>query len=100
MVQTQAKWPYPPGDRRHGEPKPPSIAAVWRMLDDDYGISPPTIAERIKTKDPVEVGDYDTNRKAFPVWLHVPGAAYPEKYWYEAESVQEIDRQRSSTPRG
>ena len=61
------------------------MAAVWRMLESDYGIKPPSISEKIKNGEPIEVGDYDSNKKDFPVWLHVPGAAYPEKYWHEVE---------------
>jgi hypothetical protein len=61
------------------------MAAVWRMLENDYGIKPPSISEKIKNGEPIEVGDYDSNKKAFPVWLHVPGAAFPEKYWHEVE---------------
>lgn len=40
----KAKWPFPPGHIRHGEPKEPSINAVWKMLEDDYGMTRPRSA--------------------------------------------------------
>lgn len=102
MVETtKSKWPFPPGHRRYGEPKEPSKAAVWRMLNEDYGIPVPTVKQRIKGEFNVEVWDYDFNTKSFPVVLHVPGAAYPEKYTYEAEpivDVTQVDRPRSPRP--
>ncbi len=88
MVETtKTPWPYPPGHRRHGEPKEPSKAAVWRMLNGDHGIPVPTVKQNITGEFNVEVGDYDFNTKSFPVWLHVPGAANPEKYAFEAEPL-------------
>jgi hypothetical protein len=94
---TKAAWPYPHGHRRHGEPKEPSIAAVWRMLTADHGIPEPTVKQKIKGEFSVEVGDYDFNTKSFPVWLHVPGAAYPEKYAFEAEPL--VGMSQSARPR-
>ena len=102
MVETtKATWPYPPGHRRHGEPKELSKAALWRMLNEDHGIPVPTVKQNIKGEFNVEVGDYDFNTKSFPVWLHVPGAAYPEKYAFEAEplvDVTQVDRPRGPRP--
>ena len=83
----RAKWPFPPGHRRHGEPKEPSINAVWKMLEDDYGMTRPKIGDRIKDGESIEIGDYNENRKAFCVYLHEKGAPYPAEFWYEAAPI-------------
>jgi len=57
------------------------------MLNGDHGIPVPTVKQNINGEFNVEVGDYDFNTKSFPVWLHVPGAANPEKYAFEAEPL-------------
>jgi hypothetical protein len=61
--------------------------AVWERLHEDYGVIRPPIKTRIKNGESAEVGDFDQKRQAFPVWVHVIGAAYPEKYWYDAAST-------------
>lgn len=53
------------------------------MLEEDYGVRRPDISSRIKTGETAEIGDYSAVRCAFPVWVHVAGAAYPEQYWYD-----------------
>lgn len=68
---------------RENDPKTPSMAAVWRMLANDYGVTQPSIADRVKNGESAEIGEYDETKNAFPVWAHVIGAAYPEKYWFD-----------------
>ena len=79
--------PYPPGHRCYGDPKPPSMNVVWERLHEDYGVIRPPIKTRIKNGESAEVGDFDPKRQAFPILVHVPGAAYPEQYWYDAAST-------------
>lgn len=102
------KHTYPPGHLCHGDPKTPSMNAVWQMLKADYGVERPSIKERIKNGESAEVWDYDRVKKGFPVIVHVPGAAYPSKYLFDAEpepmidadSYGEAEEEFSERPRG
>lgn len=82
------KFPFPPGHRRYGEPKEPSMAEVWRMLEAEHGIAPPSVTDKINgTCITAGIGDYDFPHQAFPIYLSGHGGAYPERYWFEREDA-------------
>ena len=58
-----------------------SINKAWESLKIEYGVDRPCIKERIKRGESLEIGDFNHEVQAYPVWVHVVGAAYPEKYW-------------------
>jgi hypothetical protein len=68
---------------RSSVPPEPSRAAIWRMLEEDYGVKAPTIKEKIRGGDTIAVGDFDQARNAFPIWISGGGTLAPAQYWFE-----------------
>lgn len=64
------------------DPKPPTTAAVRRWLESEFGIKPPSVAEKIAGAGAIEVGDFNESRSGWPVWLHETGAPTPAEFFF------------------
>lgn len=78
---------------RHEEP---SRASIWRMLEKDYGLRPPTVKEKIRDGDTITIGDFDSAREAFPIWVSGGGTLAPAQYWFKPNPGRSNDFNRAA----